>query len=221
MVLIAKFSITGNLRYISHAETLRSFHRACVRAELPLKYSQGFNPHPKINLPCPRSVGIEATDELVVIELNPQNLSHAQKNFLLKIKKDLSQQLPRGCDLISVRCEDEKVTLRPQEVTYLIKVGKKFINDNLRTQIESVLKEEHLPVRRYKNDKRLEYKELDLRPFLMSIDCIDNDRGCLEINIKCKFTQSGTIRIEEILKLLGLDIKKLSEPIRRISIKWN
>jgi hypothetical protein len=137
------------------------------------------------------------------------------------MKHALSRQLPKGCDLISIVCENEKMTFKPREVKYQIKVKKQFIDDSLRTRLNVVLKEELLPVKRYTNIKKQEYKELDIRPFVKSIDYIDKENGSLDININCIITEKGTIRVEEILNLCGLDIENLSAPVQRTSIKWN
>jgi radical SAM-linked protein len=221
MLILVRFNIKGSLRFLSHSETLRLFHRACIRADLPLQYSQGFNPHPKISLPCPRSVGVEAVDEVLIIKLSLQKLEDSQDKFILQMKHALSRQLPRGCEIISVMGENEKMTFRPREVIYLITVKKQFINDSLRTRLNTVLKEEHLNVNRYRNTKRQEYKEVDLRPFMKSIDSVDKDNGSLNINIKCNVTDKGTVRVEEILNLFNLDIENLSAPVQRTSVKWN
>ncbi|MHC5075848.1 MAG: TIGR03936 family radical SAM-associated protein [Planctomycetota bacterium] len=221
MLILVRFNIKGSLRFLSHSETLRLFHRACIRAGMPLQYSQGFNPHPKISLPCPRSVGIEAEDEVLIIKLSLQKLEYSRDKFILQMKHALSRQLPRGCEIISVISENEKMTFRPREVVYLIKVKKQFIDDSLRTRLNTVLKEEHLTVNRYRNTKRQEYKEVDLRPFMKSIDYVDKDNGSLNINIKCNVTDKGTVRVEEILNLFNLDIENLSAPVQRTSVKWN
>ncbi|MHC4264860.1 MAG: TIGR03936 family radical SAM-associated protein [Planctomycetota bacterium] len=219
MVLIVKFSITGSLRFLSHAETLRSFHRACVRAELPLQYSHGFNPHPKISLPCPRSVGIEALNEILIIQLNQQKILDSQKRFILKIKNALSQQLLEGCNLISVDGIDKKSSFHPHQVFYLIRIGKQYFTDSFRSGIKILLESEHLPFRRYINKKYHKYKDLDLRPFLESIDLNVND--FLDINIVCRITPEGSIRVDEIMNLLNIDMENLVAPICRTNIKWN
>lgn len=64
-----KYAKRGNAKYISHLDFLRTIGRAMRRAELPLKYSEGFNPHPLISFAAPLSVGIESECELFRAEL--------------------------------------------------------------------------------------------------------------------------------------------------------
>lgn len=64
-----KYAKRGNAKYISHLDFLRTIGRAMRRAELPLKYSEGFNPHPLISFAAPISVGILSECELFRAEL--------------------------------------------------------------------------------------------------------------------------------------------------------
>ena len=58
------FSKTGPLVYISHLDLTHTFIRAANRARLPLRYSSGFNPHPKLTFALPLSVGMAGENEL-------------------------------------------------------------------------------------------------------------------------------------------------------------
>lgn len=58
------FSKTGPLVYISHLDLTHTFVRAANRARLPLRYSSGFNPHPKLTFALPLSVGMAGENEL-------------------------------------------------------------------------------------------------------------------------------------------------------------
>ena len=59
----------GDIRFVSHRDTLRLFARAATRAEVPLRYSGGFNPHPRVTIPVPRPVGVASDVERLVLEL--------------------------------------------------------------------------------------------------------------------------------------------------------
>ena len=64
-----RFCKTGGMQYISHLDLQRSFSRILARADLPLWYTQGFNPHPKIVFGLPLPVGCESVCELVDIRI--------------------------------------------------------------------------------------------------------------------------------------------------------
>ncbi len=66
----------GDLRWLSHRELLRTFYRLFTRSELPLHYTQGFHPKPKVSFGPPLPVGVESlaeeVDLLLVRELEPE-----------------------------------------------------------------------------------------------------------------------------------------------------
>lgn len=63
------FCKKGALQYISHLDLQRTFQRILSRAELPLWYTQGFNPHPKLVFGLPLPIGCESVCEMADIKL--------------------------------------------------------------------------------------------------------------------------------------------------------
>ncbi len=57
------FTKTGTMRFISHLDLMRLFMRALRRAELPIKMTEGFNPHPKISIKRALKLGVESENE--------------------------------------------------------------------------------------------------------------------------------------------------------------
>jgi len=64
------FQKVGELRFLSHLELMRTFSRAFRRARIPLAYSQGFHPQPRLSLALALPVGIEGLEELADVELS-------------------------------------------------------------------------------------------------------------------------------------------------------
>lgn len=64
-----RFEKTGRAAYISHLDLMRTLTRAFKRAGLPLKYSEGFNPHAQISVALPSSVGTQSLCELLDFRL--------------------------------------------------------------------------------------------------------------------------------------------------------
>ncbi|MCM8789696.1 MAG: TIGR03936 family radical SAM-associated protein [Candidatus Omnitrophica bacterium] len=83
------------MRYISHLDLMRLFLRAMRRADLPLKITQGFNPHPKFSIKRALKLGLESSTEEAIITLTryvkPQ-----------EFKERLQKQLPEGIEIQSV-----------------------------------------------------------------------------------------------------------------------
>ena len=69
ITLRVKFFKKGNLQYISHLDLVRTMMKIIVRAKLPLWYTEGFNPKPKVTFAAPLSIGTESECEFMDIRL--------------------------------------------------------------------------------------------------------------------------------------------------------
>ena len=90
-----KFSKTGMAKYISHLDLLRCFTRSIMRAGLPVKYSQGFNPHQKITFSLPLSIGVTSECEFVDIDFE-DGIRHGE------IHERLDKNLPPDISVLEV-----------------------------------------------------------------------------------------------------------------------
>ena len=88
-----RFSKTGRAVYISHLDLMRTMQRAFLRAGLPLKYSEGFNPHAQISFALPLSVGTSSLCEIMDFRLN-DFMSLSESPFRL------NKALPEGIEAL-------------------------------------------------------------------------------------------------------------------------
>lgn len=65
-----RFTKVGSLQFISHLDLNRTMKTVMIRAGVPIKYSEGFNPHPKMVFALPLSVGAESVCELLDFKLD-------------------------------------------------------------------------------------------------------------------------------------------------------
>jgi len=85
----------------------------------------------------------------------------------------------------------------------------------LKNKIKDLLASETLVLRRQVDKKASRFKDVDVRGFLRSIEL---DDGC--VSVECEISSVGSIRMDEILDILGLDIAKLARPIKRTFVQW-
>jgi len=201
---------------------LSLFQRACVRAGLKIQYSQGFNPRPRMSLPLPRPVGVESDDELLCLRVHKSISAQEHKCISEQVHKSISAQLPEGCKLISVNVAKASVSFQPCSATYVLAVRKEYLNEKLKAKIERLLESESLSLERQIKAQDTRHKtqdpilkKVDVRGFLKSIELVGNS-----IIVECKISTDGSIRVDEILKLLELDVEKLASPIRRTRVQW-
>ena len=208
-LVLVGFEIRGNLRFLSHAELFRLFQRACIRAGINMSYSHGFNPRPQLSLPLPKSVGLELDNDLLCLNVLDDR-GHIDCEAL---GNKLAAQLPQGCRLLSVAVSQAK-TVHPQKAVYLFAPLPEYLNDELKSTIKRLMQSENLNLDRQIDDIG-NIRNVNVRPFLGGIEIDDN---C--VKVECLISQSGSIRPDEILTLLNLDIDKLASPIRRTNIQW-
>jgi len=217
--VLVKFRVRGSLRFLSHAETVRVFQRACVRSGIEIQYTEGFNPRPKLSLPLPRTVGVESEDDLVQLKVHMKRRTENQSEASTlpldcdQLKKKLSEQLPQGCQLLTVSLPKDKAPLQPTSATYILPIRKEHINEKLKAAIKRLLESESLSLQRWRDEKKS--KIVDVRGFLKSIRISEG-----AVIVECKVSSAGSIRVDEILKLLELDAEKLAGPIRRTAVEW-
>jgi radical SAM-linked protein len=221
VAVLIKFGIRDSLRFLSHIETLRVFQRACIRAEIEIQYTKGFNPHPKLSLPLPRTVGVESEDDLLYLKVHTGRQTENQSATSIsppdcdELKKKLSDQLPQGCQLLTVSLAKDKTPLQPTLATYILPVKREHINEKLKAAIVHLLASESLSLQRWTDEKKSRFKTVDVRDFLKSIRV---DEGA--VIVECRVSSAGSIRVDEILKLLELDTEKLAGPIKRTAVEW-
>jgi radical SAM-linked protein len=197
---------------LSHAETMRLFQRACVRAGVQIAYSQGFNPHQRMSLVLPRSVGVESDDELLCLWLAEGQTDSTSSPQAGIDNEALKDELPDGIEIISVETSQAKNVPEPISARYIMKVQE--IDDGVGKRISEILASEKVIVnRRTGEDSRT--KPVDVRPFLESIKA-EHDK----VAVDCKISQAGTIRVDEILGLLHLKTADLTGPVRRTNVQW-
>ncbi|HUW20729.1 MAG TPA: TIGR03936 family radical SAM-associated protein [Sedimentisphaerales bacterium] len=220
MLLLIKFTIRARLRFLSHAETLKLFERACRRADIKMDYSEGFNPRAKLSLPLPRSVGLETDDDLLCLGVKTTRAAALRSDSLPPFDAErfmagLSNHLPEGCRLLSVRVAHARTPFHPNMAAYRLRVRPEFLNDRLREKARHLMASENLNLRR-RIDEKGNTRNLDVRGFLNSIEI--DDKGV--ITVECRITPAGSIRVDEIIELLHLDTDKLAGPVRRINVQW-
>jgi len=104
-------TIESDLRFLSHRDTVRAVERAAARARLPVKYTQGFNPHPILSLACPRPVGVASLADLAVMQLTEPMPAQTLLDLL-------NAQAPRGMTFTRAEVLQAKAPPRVRRVDY-------------------------------------------------------------------------------------------------------
>jgi radical SAM-linked protein len=194
---------------------MRVIARAIIRSGIGLIYSQGYNPHPRFSLPLPRNVGLASDDELFCIKIQTQGRQQSEDFSFAGL---IAEQLPKGFELVSVAVHNQPVMYRPVEVEYLIKIDLQDRAQHFFSDIESLNErlraEGEIVIERTVNQNG-SVKTVDVAKFLKSFDITQQG-----ISVFCKVLPTGTIRPDEILRLLKIEPQEISGSVIRKKITW-
>jgi len=193
MRLRITFSKSGTLRYTGHLDLHRIWERTCRRAGIPLSYSQGFHPQPRISLAAALPLGFLGQAELVDIWLD-------QEEDLKSIIKDLQAAAPPGLVLTAIQSIDQpqpalqtQVRSAEYEVLFLDEIDP----GEVKTHLSDMLASESIPRQR-------RGKDYDLLPLLESLDLkLGEMDGIYSLSMRLSASPAATGRPEEVLAELG------------------
>ncbi len=156
-----KYAKTGRIRFLSHLDFMTLFHRAAVRAGVPVAFSQGFNPHPKIAFGPALPVGMESETEFLDVEIGPFA-------DLLQMTKNLNNTLPQGVRILQARVipkQSPSISGSISRYAYEVQVPETYAQ-GLAERIKNFLSRASIIVSK-------DGKEKDIRPGIESITAAD------------------------------------------------
>lgn len=181
-----RFSKQGDVRFVPHRDTMRLFERALRRAALPLAMSQGYNPHPRLSLPMPLSVGMAGANEVADFGLR-QWVRPAEAG------ERLQAELPAGIRISSIQSTRPNPGRRPSELSYRVPL----LPGHCLSQeaIDRFLGLEEAVVRRPGKNG---FKEVEVRQFVKAVRLMGDSVALL-----LAYSDRGTARPEEVMESLG------------------
>ena len=192
----AYFAKRERVRYISHLDVLRYWERAIRRAELPLSYSQGFTPHPKIQFAGPLPLGYLAEREVVDVSLDGRV---ELDEFLARIA---GQTVP---DLPLIDAEEIPLSTPPAQAAAL---WADYVVDLPDVQRERASLESGrflaLDSLEWTEERRERQRVYDLREAVASLSVLDGEPGSdgIRLRMRLSATPDFMVRPEPVLAAL-------------------
>ena len=201
-----RFRRGEEVKFISHLDIMRFWERAMRRARVPLAYSEGFTPHPRISLAAPLALGVTSETEFMDIVLQRWVSPHW-------FTEGITQQLPAGIEVLAVFPVPMTLPSLQSAVRfaeYQVEVEALCSRKEIEAAIEQFLAREELPWHHQRDTGERNY---DLRALVEDIWVMDwpsnptNDRsghiGILAMNLRCDSGGSG--RPEQVVLALGIN----------------
>jgi len=202
------FDVREEARFLSHRDMMRLTDLASGRAGLPRRFSQGFNPHPKLMLPLPRPVGVAARGERAVVELteavDPADAAGR-----------LARQFPPGVTVTG--CESLPAGPPPQALTaeFALPVDPARA-DRLTRRRDELADRDHWTCRRPSRKRGAAARTVDLKRLVQHVD-VDRRRLTFTLVPDAQIWA----RAEEVLGLLGLDGRDDLAKLCRLRVDWS
>ena len=184
------FSKQGALRYTSHLDLHKMLERSIRRARLPLAYSQGYHPQPKLNLAAALPLGFSSRAEVMDMWLNED---------VENIVSALQANVPPGLIILDSKAiDDRESSLQSQVIAaeYQVEITEADSGAGLNEKIASVLESESIPRVRRK-------KEYDLRPLIEELTLNDENHIFMRLTAR----EGATGRPEEVLDVMGIPLE--------------
>jgi radical SAM-linked protein len=190
MRLRITFAKQNALRYTGHLDLHRIWERAARRAELPLAYSQGFHPQPKISLAAALPLGFSSVCEVLDMRLT-------EELPLEGLKERIQQAVPSALHILEIESVDENL---PAMQTLVVKAEYEVLftepieRSDLKQRVDSMLAAASLPRER-------RGKPYDLRPLIEQVNVLENP---LRLWMLLSAREGATGRPEEVLEQIGI-----------------
>lgn len=188
------FTKQGALRYTGHLDLHRLWERAMRRAELPISYSQGFHPQPKISIAAALPLGFASRGEVLDVRLNEEIPTE-------EIATRLKGNLPPDIQVTKIESVDERAPALQTQVLsaeYEVHLTEPVDGRELTRKVEELMMSESLPRER-------RGKFYDLRPLIEILNVVTEANGKIWLKMTLAARDKATGRPEEVLNALEIE----------------
>lgn len=196
MKMLVVFEKFPRIRHIGHLDLMRAMQRALRRSSLPVKFSQGFNPHLLLTFAAPLSVGMAGKREIMEV---PLAADVTEEDFLKKLNAALPPELP----CLSARIVDDK---HPASMASLYAAKYEILIDNNGAAICNAIpaflaQESIMALRKTKSGEKM----VDIRPMIFDIEAQGDNKLCCTLALSEAATCKPDLLMEALCSHAGLE----------------
>lgn len=217
MKIRIKFSKQGEMKFIGHLDVMRYFQKAMRRADVNIRYSEGFSPHQIMSFAAPLGVGLTSNGEYMDIEVHSTGSSAEMVRRLNEVMVEgfevLSyRRLPDGAGnaMSLVDCADYTVRFRngyePEDL------------EGFFAGLEAFYGRESIPI--VKKTKKGE-RQLDLKPLIYQLQVLrEDERPAVAMRVSTGSTDNikPELVLETYCREIGMEITPLTFEVQREEI---
>jgi radical SAM-linked protein len=190
---LMRFTKKGKARYLSHRELLNLIEQAIRRSDIPVVFSEGFNPRPRISFLTALPLGISSDDEIMYFQISEWVKQD-------EIIRKLNRELIEGITITRIE------PLRQGAIgAFSVEYQIASLTDDAKSELRRLspdkiknwmLQPEQIILRDYANK---ESKSINLKSYVQRVELRDNS-----LFLAIRITNEGTARPEEVLWSLGI-----------------
>ncbi len=205
------FGVSGPLIYTSVLDMGRLWERLLRRARIPVAYTQGFNPHPRLQFASALPVGYSSECELVDILLGETMSREA-------FRQAIEQQTPPGLTIsqveeVPIKAASPQASMRLAH--YRVRIWSPATRAEVKAALAQLLEQKQIIRQRIRKDQ---LKEYDLRSLIQSLEYQAQEQDSHELSMLLACGPQGAGRPEEIIEELQIPVSRYT--IHRSQLVW-
>ncbi len=205
-----KFSKHGPIRFLGHLDVMRYVQKAIRRAEIDIKYSEGYSPHQILSFAQPLSVG-STTDgdymDMTVLSLeSPEAVMNA-----------LNGAMNEGIEILAItelpeKCENAMTSVAAAEYVISFREGKAPAF-NLADTFDSFMEQSEIPaVKKTKNGE----KTIDIKPLIYKYEILPDNKIHVLLSAGSSSNLKAALLTESLFSFAGEEMKEFAAVFHRL-----
>ncbi len=196
IILRIKYVKENNMKHLSHLELIKTMERAFRRMQFKMKFSQGFNPKPKISYAAPLPVGVESECDYLDVELEEKvdidELLAKQENFL-----------PSGIKFLEAKYHGKSQSLMSlvSDSAYIIRIctSENLTTEIMKEKIDHFVNQDDITFE--KLNKRNNLKVIDIKPWIGYFDVLSVHEDQIILKTLVRTGSNGNLKPEKLIEM--------------------
>jgi len=195
------FTKLNNLKYLSHLNLMKTMERAIRRAGIPLAFSEGFHPHPKISFGPALALGIDSMAEYLDLEL----VAAMEAGLILD---SLNRVLPDGLRISEAKrlgpgAKSLNALINKAAYRVLLQI-EPDLKEAVKQQLSRLFQMTELNIFRTGKEGQ---KTVNIRPWMHNLTIEEKSDTMLAVYLVGEIGNNGNLRPEEVLDRITLPLK--------------
>lgn len=217
IILRLKYKKEKNMKFLSHLELIKTMERVFRRMQLPMAFSKGFSPKPKINYAAPLPVGVSSECEYLDVEL-------LEKIDLDEMLKGQEAFMPRGLTLVEGKYFSKTKSLMSMvtDSAYLVEITS--MSHPTKAEVEGWIQTflQAKTISYQKANKKNVMKTIDVKPWIQEMIVLAVQDQKIMFRVLLTTGSNGNLKPEKLMEMfvegLDLDLADVQAQYHRISL---